>query len=66
MNYRVALKTLKHPLYRISKNSTSLFVHYYKGIVLEDLPRLVDLMVKLNVNDKKRGALSKLQHFVVN
>ena len=66
MHYRVALKRLKHPLYRISKNSTSLFVHYCKGIVLEDLPGLVDFTVKLNVNDKQRGALIKLQHFVVN
>ena len=52
MHYRVALKRLKHPLYRISKNSTSLFVHYYKGDVLEDLPGVVDLTVMLNVNDK--------------
>ena len=66
MHYRVALKRLKHPLYRISKNSTSLFVNYCKGIVLEDFPGLVDFTVKLNVNDKHRGALSKLQHFVVN
>ena len=67
MHYRVALmKRLKHPLYRISKNSTSLFVHYYKGIVLEDLPGFVDFTVKLNVNHKQRGALRKLQHFVVN
>ena len=66
MHYRVALKRLKHPLYRISKDSTSLFVHYCKGIVLEDLLGLVDFTVKLNVNDKQRGALRKLQHFVVN
>ena len=66
MHYRVALKGLKHPLYRISKNSTALFVHYCKGIVLEYFPGLVDFMVKLNVNDKQRGALSKLQHFVGN
>ena len=66
MNYRVALKMLKHPLYRISKNSTSLFVHYYKGIVLEDLPRLVDFTMRLNINDNQRGALRKLQHFVGN
>ena len=66
MHYRVAVKRLKHPLYKISKNSTSLFVHYCKGIVLEYLPRLVDFTVKLNVNDKQRGALSKRQHFVVN
>ena len=45
---------------------TSLFVRYYKGDVLEDLTRLVDFTVKLNVNDKQRGALSKLQHFVGN
>ena len=45
---------------------TSLFVHYYKGDVLEDVPKLVDFIVKLNLNDKQRGALSKLQHFVVN
>ena len=32
----------------------------------EYLPGLVDFTVKLNVNDKQRGALSKLQHFVVN
>ena len=56
-----------HPLYTISKNSTSLFVHYCKGDVLEDLPGLVDFTMKLNVNDKHRGALSKLiQHFVGN
>ena len=66
MHYKVALKRLKHPLYRISKNSTSLFFHYYKGDVLEYLPGLVDFTVKLNVNDKQRGALRKLQHFVVN
>ena len=30
------------------------------------LPWLVDFTVKLNVNDKKIGALSKLQHFVGN
>ena len=50
----------------ISKNSTSLFVHYYKGIVLEDLRGLVDFTVKLNANYKQRGAQRKLQHFVVN
>ena len=66
MHYRVALKRLKHPLYRISKNSTSLFVHYCKGNVLEDLLGLVDFTVMLNVNDEQRGALRKLQHFVVN
>ena len=66
MHYIIALKRLKHPLYKISKNSTSLFFHYSKGIVLEDLLGLVDFIVKLNVNDKQRGALSKLQHFVVN
>ena len=66
MHYRVAVKRLKHPLYKISKNSTSLFVHYFKGIVLEYFPGLVDFTVKLNVNDKQRGALRKLQHFVVN
>ena len=27
---------------------------------------LIDFTVKLNVNDKQRGALSKLQHFVGN
>ena len=66
MHYIVAVKRLKHPLYKISKNSTSLFVHYCKGIVLEDLLGLVDFTVKLNVNDKWRGELSKLHHFVVN
>ena len=66
MHYRVVVKRLKHPLYRISKNSTSLFVHYCKGDVLEDLPGLVDFTVKLNVNDKQRGALRNLQHFVGN
>ena len=45
---------------------TSLFVHYYKGDVLEDLLGLVDFTIKLNVNDKQRGALSKIQHFVGN
>ena len=45
---------------------TSLFVHYCKGDVLEDLPRLVDFTVKLNVNDKQRGELRKIQHFVGN
>ena len=43
---------------------TSLFVHYYKGDVLEDLPGLVDFTVKLNLNDKQRGALSKLQQIL--
>ena len=57
MHYKVALKRLKHPLYRISKKSTSLFVHYCKGDVLEDFPELVDFTVMLNVNDKKRGEL---------
>ena len=38
----------------------SLFVHYYKCDVLEDLPGLVDFTLKLNVNDKHRGAPSKL------
>ena len=52
MHYRVALKRLKHPLYRISKELTSLFVHYYKGDVLEYFPGLVDFTVKLNLNDK--------------
>ena len=66
MHYRVEVKRSKHPLYRISKNSTSLFVHYCKGDVLEDFPGLVDFTVKLNVNDKQRGALSKLHHFVGN
>ena len=63
MHYKLALKRLKHPLYRISKNSTSLFFHYCKGNVLEDLLGLVDFTVMLNVNDKQRGSLSKLQHF---
>ena len=45
---------------------TSLFVHYCKGDVLEYLLGLVDFTVKLNVNDKQRGALSKIQHFVGN
>ena len=53
MHYRVALKRLKHPLYRISKNSTSLFVYYSKGDVLEDFPGLVDFTMKLNVNDNR-------------
>ena len=44
---------------------TSLFVHYYKGDVLEYFPGLVDT-VTLNLNDKQRGALSKIQHFVGN
>ena len=60
MNYRVAVKSLKNPLYRISKNSTSLFVHYCKGIVLEDLQGLVDFTKKLNIIERR---LSKLQHF---
>ena len=55
-----------HPLYRISRELTSLFVHYYKGDVLEYFPGLVDFTVTLNLNDKQRGALSKLQHFVGN
>ena len=55
-----------HQLYRISRELTSLFFHYYKEDVLEDLPGLVDFNVKLNLNDKHRGALSKLQHFVGN
>ena len=66
MHYRVAMKRLKHPLYRISRKLTSLFVHYYKGDVLEYFPGLVDFTIKLNLNDKHRGALSKLQHFVGN
>ena len=66
MHYKVVLKRLKHPLYKISKNSTSLLVHYCKGDVLEDLPGLVDFTVKLNINDKHRGTLSKLQHFLGN
>ena len=45
---------------------TSLFVHYYKGDVLEYFPGIVDFTVKLNLNDKHRGALRKLQHFVGN
>ena len=45
---------------------TSLFFHYCKGDVLEYFPGLVDFTVKLNVNDKQSGALSKLQHFVGN
>ena len=45
---------------------TLLFFHYYKGNVLEDSSGLVYFTVKLNVNDKQRGALSKLQHFVGN
>ena len=45
---------------------SSLFVHYYKGDVLEDFPGLVDLTIKWNLNDKHRGALSKLQHFIGN
>ena len=32
----------------------------------KDLPLLVDFTVKLNLNYKHRGALSKLQHFVRN
>ena len=44
----------------------SLFIHYYKGDVLEYFPGLVDFTVKLNLNDKQRGALSKLQHFLGN
>ena len=65
MNFIVAQR-LKHPLYRISKNSTSLSIHYCKGIVLEDLRGIVDFTMKLNVNDKQRGALSKLQNFIGN
>ena len=45
---------------------TSLFVHYCKGDVLKYFPGVVDFTVKLNINDKQRGALSKLQHFVGN
>ena len=45
---------------------TSLFVHYCKGDVLEDFPTIVDFIVKLNINDKHRGELSRLQHFVGN
>ena len=52
MHYRVAVKRSKHPLYRISKNSTSLFVHYCKDDVLEDFSGLVDFTVMLNVNDE--------------
>ena len=32
----------------------------------KDLPSLVDFTVNLNLNDKHRGALRKLQHFVGN
>ena len=35
-------------------------------LALEYLPGLVDFTIKLNLNDKQRGALSKLQHFVGN
>ena len=35
-------------------------------LVLEYFPGLVDFTIKLNLNDKQRGALSKLQHFVGN
>ena len=66
MHYRVAVKRLKHQLYKISKNSTSLFVHYCKRDVLEDFPGLVDFTVMLNVYDEQRGALSKIQQFVGN
>ena len=45
---------------------TSLFVHYYKGDVLEDFRGLFYFTVKLNLNDKQRGALSKIQHFIGN
>ena len=45
---------------------TSLFVHHYKGNVLENFPQHVDLTMKLNVNDKQRGVLRKLQHFLEN
>ena len=65
MHYKVALKRLKHPLYDLQELA-SLFVHYCKGHVLEYFPGLVDFTVKLNVNDKQRGALCKLQHFVGN
>ena len=41
-------------------------MHYYKGHVLEDFPGLVDFTMMLKVNDKHRGALIKLQHFVGN
>ncbi|KAH9319552.1 hypothetical protein KI387_021321 [Taxus chinensis] len=40
---------------------TALFVHYYKGDILEDLPGLVDFTVKLDLNEKQRRALGKLQ-----
>ena len=43
MHFRVAQR-LKHPLYRISKKSTSLLVYYYKGDVLEDLPIYIYLI----------------------
>ena len=43
---------------------TSLFVHYCKGDVLEYFLGLVDFTMNLNVNDKHRGSLRKLQHFV--
>ena len=33
-------------------------------LVLEYFPRLVDFTINLNLNDKQRGALIKLQHFV--
>ena len=65
-NLCMSLRKNLHPLYRISKEMISLFIHYYKGDVLEYFPGLVDFTVKLNLNDKQRGALSKLQHFVGN
>ena len=39
---------------------------YYKEDVLEYCLGLVDFTVKLNLNDKQRGALSKLQQFIGN
>ena len=52
-----------HPLYRISRELISLFFHQYKGDVLEYFPVLVDFTVYLNLNEKQRGALTKLQNF---
>ena len=62
----MSLSQYLHPFYRITRELTSLFVHYYKEDVLEYFPGLLDFTIKLNINDKHRGALSKIQHFVGN
>eukprot|EP01018_Ginkgo_biloba_P008174 Gb_06599 [translate_table: standard] len=57
-------KEMKKSALQDLQELAALFVHYYKGDILEDLPGLVDFTVKLNLYDNQRAALNKLQHFV--